>query len=306
MKKFYLFLAIAAIAACKSAQNISYKLNLPAQDTFKYTHTQESDVDMKVMGMSQKTVNVQTMEMAATVKEKKANGDMVIETIIEQLKVDQVNPMSSVNFDSKNPENNSDDVANMYGAMVGAVLTSTMNPDGEVIAIEGTDALLDKMVANVADNPMMTKAQFKETLKAQFGDEAMSNTLGNIVKIYPNKPVKVGDSWMKTDTLSGTIDAIIETTYTLQSRKAGKSYIDVTGTIRPDKDGKGMEMMGMKMKYNLSGTQSGRIVLDEATGWADKSEIDQTMAGTVQMSGELIGTIDSEMDMKTRIVVEKQ
>ena len=94
-------------------------------------------------------------------------------------------------------------------------------------------------------------------------------------------------------------------TYTLTNRKAGKATILMNGTISPNLNAPGMEMMGMNMKYNLSGTIKGEILVDEKTGWADKTEMIQDLKGDVQMSGELIGSLNTEMEMSVKSLIEK-
>ncbi len=288
----------STMLACKSQQAIQYKLNLPQNTSFKYSTSQESDVNVEVMGQNQKTINEQTFIMDYTVKEIASNGDTFLEAIIEHVKVNQINPMASMVYDSKEPSKNTAG-SEMYDYIVGTTVMSQLNKNGELVSISGFDTMVDKMVEKMPEVPMISKDQMKESMRTQFGDESMSNMFSNIYKIYPNKAVKVGDSWSKKDTLAGTVEAIINTTYTLTSRKNGKSYIDVKGTVAPNPKSKGTEMMGMRMKYNLSGSQVGTIVIDEATGWADENEITQKLSGSVQMSGELIPTMDSKMEMQT-------
>ena len=129
--------------------------------------------------------------------------------------------------------------------------------------------------------------------------------LANISQIYPDKPIKKGDSWTKNINISGSIGLNYAYTYTLTDRKAGNAYIDVSAVITPDLESPGMEMMGMKMMYDLAGTASGKIIINEKTGWSDKTDITQDLKGIVKMSGELIGSMESEMEMKTITRTEK-
>jgi len=311
MKKLKYILGLSLvllILACNSSKPISLQLNLPKGDSFMYRMTTINDVNIKVMGQSQQNLSNQVFEIQYDVTDRKANGDMDIETTIKDVIISQTSAMGSSTYNSKDPsKNESAGQTDMYNAFVGHKYFATQTSKGQIKSMRGSEELIDKMMENSPDMSAMgmEAEQLKETYKTQFGNETMKKMLSSVGNIYPLNPVKKGDTWSKKDTLGGTIGMIIEMTYKLTDRKANKSYIDVTGVISPDPNSEGMEMMGMKMIYKLNGTSTGKIVLDEATGWADESKIVQDMSGTVDMSGELIGSMTTEMEMHTETISEK-
>ncbi len=299
---------VLSILACNSSKPISLQLNLPKGDNFIYRMSTTNDVNIKVMGQNQQNLSSQVFDMQYDVKNRKANGDMEIETTIKDVMISQTSAMGVSTYDSKNPSKNTPaSQAAMYEAILGYKYSIIQNNKGQLISMSGSDELIDKMIKNSPDMSAMgiDKEQVKETYSMQFGDEAMKKMLSNLQNIYPANPVKKGDTWSKKDTLDGTIGMIVHTTYKLTDRKANKSYIDVSGVISPNPDSEGMNMMGMKMVYKLSGTSTGKIVVDEITGWADQSNIIQDLKGTVDMSGELIGSMSTDMEMHTESVAEK-
>jgi hypothetical protein len=45
-----------------------------------------------------------------------------------------------------------------------------------------------------------------------------------------------------------------------------------------------MDVQGMQMKFEMKGTQTGYIKLDQKTGWIKESEIKQKIVGDARMS----------------------
>jgi len=271
---------------------------------FTYRYTSDNIVDVKVMGQSQQTMTSQVFDIDYKVTDVDTDGNTSMLTTYKSMKMNQNMSTVSIVYDSENPEKNTPPgSSSMYDAIIGHESTITFNKKGKMISMTGNDKLLDKMIANTPEGA--SKEQMKAGLKAQFGEEAMKSSYGNLTNFYPNHPVKVSDSWIRNDTLSGTIGMIMNIEYTLTSRKEGKAYLSLDGTVSPNSAAKGMEMMGMKMKYSLGGSIKGEIIVDEKTGWADKTEIIQDLKGDVQMSGELIGSMNTEMEMSVKSLIEK-
>lgn len=295
---------LCLFSACKSGQKIPLEFNLDKGTEFTYRYTTDNIVDVKVMEQSQKTLTNQVFDIEYKVTDINTNGNTTMLTTYKNMKMNQDMSMMSIVYDSENPEKNTPPgSSDMYDALIGHQSSITFNKKGKMISMTGNDELLDKMIAKAPEG--VSKEQMKAGLQSQFGEEAMDNTYGNLTNFYPDHPVKVKDTWTRKDTISGTIGMIMNINYTLTNRKAGKATISMDGTISPNLDAAGMELMGMKMKYNLGGTIKGEILVDEKTGWADKTEIIQDLKGDVQMSGELIGSMNTEMEMSVKTMIEK-
>src|ERR1035438_768214 len=76
--------------------------------------------------------------------------------------------------------------------------------------------------------------------------------------------------------------------YQLKEIKAGKAMLEVTSEIISDKDAKGMEVMGMKMSYDLKGNQKGTSELDTASGLVTKATLDQKIKGNVKIGASAL------------------
>lgn len=301
-----LLLSVSLFAACAANKQVSLTLNLPQNERFNYSNAQDMEINVNIMGMDQQTLSNQVFEFEHKVLDNRANGDMKIVSTIKNVQISQTSAGGTIYYDSKDKTNNEPaDMAKMYDAMLGHIIYIGINKTGEFTSMEGNDSMIEKMTANMPEVGGMDKGQLKQLVSSQFDEKSMQNMLGSITGIYPDNAVKVGDQWTKSDTLSGTIDMIINATYTLKERKSGKAYIDVSGTISPNKDAKGATMMGMTIKYMLTGTLNGKVTLDEKTGWADYAEIIKDAKGTMQMNSPQLGNIDAKMSMKTKSVNQK-
>ena len=105
---------------------------------------------------------------------------------------------------------------------------------------------------------------------------------GSNYVIFPDHKVKVGDSWeadikpMKTDNMK------IHMKYTLKKLSGKKAIIGFDGTIAVNK------IAGQNI--DMSGTQSGEVVVNRKTGWMTSSHMTQDIKMKVERNGMEIPT----------------
>lgn len=291
-----LVFASLLFVACSGSKPLSLQLAVPQGDKFNYSMSSNTVANVSVMGMDQKTTSSQTMDYVYEVLSSASNGDQKIKSTIKSVEVTQINPMSSLTYSSKETSGNSEELEKVFESILGHEMIMNFNKKGQMIEFEKGGDLVQKMFEE-SDSEGMD--QMKAIIEGQFGEDAMAQQLSNISSVYPDKPVKVGDSWYKENVTTGAIGLIIKTTYTLTGRKNGKALVDVKGSVSPNPDNEALEMMGMTMSYNLVGPLSGTMVIDEKTGWVDESNIDQDLKGKVNISGEMIGSMETDMDMSS-------
>ena len=304
MKFTHIIFALSClfIISCASNKPLSLKMALPQGDKFNYSMATNTVANVSVMGMDQKTTSMQKLDYVYEVLSSTTNGDQKIKSTIRSVEVDQINPMQTMHYSSRETTGNSPELADVYEPILGHEMIMNFNNKGEMVKFEKGGDLVSKMFEGKDDEAM---AQMKSLIEGQFGEEAMAAQLSNITSIYPDKPVKVGDTWMKENVTTGAIALIIKTTYTLTSRKNGKAMISLKGTVTPSPDSEALEMMGMKMTYQLGGPLTGNMIVDEKTGWVDESNVDQELEGKVNISGEMIGSMDTDMSMSSSTMTKR-
>jgi hypothetical protein len=109
-------------------------------------------------------------------------------------------------------------VSKMFSVIKGKSFTMNVNENGEITEVKGFEEIGEAMVKEM-NVPEASKAQMLDQFKSQFNDETVKETFGQAFNIYPDKPVKVGDTWQKTVTSKS---GPVTTTYTVQEIKDGK------------------------------------------------------------------------------------
>ena len=272
MKKlFFVLMAFSAASllycckGTKSADGLDLKFNLQKGEKFLYTAGMDMHSRQSVMG---KDMDVNTkMDMSYTfeVTGDSAGWKQVNATISKiamnmdaggmQIKFDSDDPAS---LDSTNPMAK---VGQIFGAMKGGKFGFTMNEKGKVGNVTGIREMMEHAVASLNDPTASTaliaglsktfdENQFKQNLEQSFG-------------IYPDKPVKAGDSWNKTMTMNNAgIIMKMDNTYTLESVDNNNANVKMSSKISSGSDS--AKLMGMNMDMN--GTMEGTMQFDIATG----------------------------------------
>ncbi|WP_316798720.1 DUF6263 family protein [Pedobacter frigidisoli] len=173
---------------------------------------------------------------------------------------------------------------NPFSGLKGAFFTMTMTSDGSVKSINGLDQMLNSIADKMTKDTALVNS-IKTQLAKQFNSEAMKQTMESSLKIYPEKPVKIGDSWTVDTKMQMTMPIETITKYTLKEVKDGIAYLNINGSLIS----KGaFETMGNKMETDLTGTNNGDAELDVKTGLILDSHLRIEMSGTMQSMGQKI------------------
>lgn len=299
-----IFLGLVGLVYLTSCSNKALQLSLQPEtkDAFTYRMTQNTESTVAVMGMDQQTSMEQTIDYAYAIQKVNADGSTEMTTTIKKIRMEQAMPMFAIVFDSEKPEdNNPAEMMDGLNNLIGKKFDLKVAKDGEILSAKGEEDMFKGMFENAPNGEMM-----EEQMKAQFGEGALATSVAQLTSFYPEEPIKVGDSWVKNTTSETMMPLEIETTYTLKERKNGEALIDFSSKLKSVSDGEAAEMMGMSMEYDMTGTQSGTIRVEEKTGWAIHSESKQLMEGKLKMSGGQIGgEMEAEMKVDSKTMYEK-
>lgn len=157
--------------------------------------------------------------------------------------------------------------------MVGKSIIMTIK-NKKVVDVSGMDSVI---APDEASRAMMEK---------MFSAESLNQSFGMMFNIYPDKPVKIGDSWDAENEIEmGSMKMKVKTTYTLAGVKDGLAELTVNGTI----NSKGsMTQGGMDMNMDMKGSQKGRMYLKLETGYINKGNYDMNIDATMDAMGQKI------------------
>lgn len=296
IRTLLLLMTLITLFACSSTQKLGGGLPLKAGKTLNYKVTQNTDTEVSIMGMAQKTNGVTTSVNQFDIKDINSKGDITADITVQEMQMEQVTPMMTMRFDSEDPSKNEPEgMLDGMKAMIGHKMTVTVDKDGKVLATKGAKELAAKVTEG---NP--GGEQIKSLLETQL---TSMNGIQGLINFYPKQIVKIGDSWTRTDTVKGQMPMVVNNTYTLKERTNGMSIVTVSGTSKT-LEGGGMELQGMKIGYDLSGTTSGTIEINDKTGLLNKGNQLVKMSGKMTMSGGPIGDMSADMKVETDVVTE--
>ena len=176
----------------------------------------------------------------------------------------------TVSIDTKQAEPKDENLKMQYlmsKGMAGSKLNVKMDGYGNIKSITGFDGIYNNLRKAISGLVKDKKQQDMviESFKAGFTEEMLKEQLGKNLKLLPSKGAKIGETWSTSEDIdpSGKLKQTLN--FKLVKVEDGKAEIEVKGTI-PAKNDK-QSQNGMTHTMSMSGSQSGKIIIDENTGW---------------------------------------
>ncbi|HHG83922.1 MAG TPA: hypothetical protein ENJ82_04170 [Bacteroidetes bacterium] len=293
-------LAITSCTQAGSGEKIHIGLNPKAGDSSKLHYSTKQTVSQKMMGMSIDIEQVTELFIHQEVVEKDADGLSKIRVTYERVIFSQDNAMvGKTAYDSKTvkPNEQIPPSAVGYATMIGNSFSMYINEKGEVQKVEGVRDLFANMLAQM-DSAEGT-AVMADQIKAAFGPEAMKRNMQQLVAIFPDAEIGIGDTWQDKIDMAGEFGLKMENTYELESIKEDAFVLQLKSVISTAKDAKLDMGGGMDIEYDLKGSQEGTMEMNRASGMLIRSSVVQKIDGIVKAGG-----MDVPMSMESINTVE--
>ncbi|MFW5699142.1 MAG: DUF6263 family protein [Planctomycetota bacterium] len=231
--------------------------------------------------VKQKTTLGNSMKVIAS-----ENGNTTIAVTITRVAVEQSAPGLSANsYDSQTDQQAPSTALKPLATLPDTRYTVTCNPRGEVIASEGLDGLVDKMVESMGDTLEPQQLQMvKEQTRKQFGKRAMEHSVEAQLAHHPEQAVKPEDSWKRTITVEMGFPIQVSSEYVLQEYDTDLAQATLSSGMTAA-EGE-MQMGPMTVTPDLTGTQTGTVTIDRMTGWPVKLELVQNVEGSLHMQAQ--------------------
>lgn len=286
---FMAVVIISIVTSCIYAdEKVDLKLRLEKGQSYKIRMVNDMKINQTIPGQQQAMTIAQKTEMRNiyTVEDVQADGALVLKITYDAIlfKMESPNPQvgSNLEYDSSNPSSSGNPIASIFSAVAGQSLIMTITPDGHVKEIKGADALLGRIqekINAVPEGPV--RAGLEIQFKAQYSEEALKANTENSFNMYPDEPVGIGDTWQKKTTINQGLPLILDSIYTLKERKDGIATIDVFAMIQSNKEAGLTEMGPMKIQYNMSGSVTGLMEMQESTGLVIRSNQGLKLSGNM-------------------------
>ena len=276
-------------------------------DIISQQFVMEQKITMTVLGQEQTVDQTIGMGYDLVVEEVLPDNSARLKCTYTWMKLKQAGASGNLDYETTTPvqtldPTDEDFMGKVFGAMIGEGFSIVVTTDGRVIDLQGWDEFITRYMEKFSFNEAQ-KAQFLESMQGQLDKESMLETMGRSIYPYSQQPVKVGDTWKSSQSLSSTYAVIVDSTYKLVKRDADSSTIEVSSTVKKNPDGKPKPSGGSTVLYELEGDQAGKLVVD-SSGWAVDGEIEQHLTGTVIITTngktmEIPMSLESVITLKT-------
>jgi len=166
----------------------------------------------------------------------------------------------------------------VLGAIKGRKFLMKVNPEGKILEISGFKGMVEAMVDSFGIEGS-EKDQMVAQFEQSFNDQSVKEQFERFWYIFPNKSVKVGDSWEKKSTATGMAAGNYNSTYTVKEIEGDMVTLEENTTITGGKEG-----------MNLEGKVKGELVIDSKTGLIVNADQDLTITTTMEgVSIDIIG-----------------
>jgi len=145
---------------------------------------------------------------------------------------------SMTDIDTERPVQNPDSasvnsmgmMSSMFKTLKGKSFYMLVDREGQVVKIEGLQELMQSVVESL-DVPEETKNMIRPVLASMFSEETVKQTFSQSFNIYPNRVVKVGDSWEKETVGNSMMQLSGKTTYTVKDISNDKVTVEAVARL---------------------------------------------------------------------------
>lgn len=224
------------------AQSVMIKPKFAAGDTIYIDQTREMKQKIENAPMGGGTMEIESLQVYGLNRkiESASDGGTKFSMTFDRVVQKYDSPMGGGTFDSDNPgdEDANQMMSGPFKAIIGGTFRISLGTDGQVKECSGMKEILEKIQDAAPGNPMAMQ------LETEFSDERGKLTYWEaFFLLYPNKEVKVGDTWKKMhhDTLPRVGKVITNYEYKLDrlSEEAGRKVAVITYKTTMERDPSG-------------------------------------------------------------------
>jgi hypothetical protein len=277
MKKITVILlaiiAVGAIQSCQSTKSATsskmLKFNFEKGKGYDYEMIINMDQDIMGQAMQMDMTNYYSMDVVAD-----DGTTKTITTTYDRFKLNmKVGPMD-IDVDSDKPlqemdgggkENPMKMLNSLFGAIKGRKFSMKVNAEGKVEEITGIKEMAQSIVDSMGVDEKM-KEQMQQQFSKQFNETSMKDQFERVLYIFPNKEVKVGDSWQKTTTPGGAMGGKYTSTYTVTEIEGDMVTLEEKSKID-----------GASEAMNMKGDITGTLVIDSKSGLVVSADQDMDL-----------------------------
>lgn len=263
-----------------ASDEVLLKFNPTANAAYHMVLDMHYDMVTSAMGEEMKQSMGMSMKTNMKVGGVDASGSAKLNAVYESIKMNM--EMGGMKMEYESGKKTDDQMSQMMGkvfdSFINMPLTFTLDANAKVTDVTGFEAIQKKIQAQMPPEAgdMGEMNNMQESIQGSFA-------------YLPNRPVKIGDSWEQTlETSVQQYPMTMQSTYTLSDRKDGIAIINVRSVLRSDNSKMNKEeltKMGID-DMSMSGTSTGVMQVNEATGWTEGMTMNQDIKMSVTAQGQ--------------------
>lgn len=316
MKKLYFLLivaycilaALAQVSWATSGADVDLKLRLEKGKTYNLRTVNDTKMTLSLMGQEMKINQKMGYDITYEVQAVDDQGNAAIKAAFHSINMElEIGEVSGkIEYNSVSPAEAETPAAN--GPSCRMVLSKT----GKVREVEGMKEVKTRMmeVLESSGEQETIKEMMRMRFEEMFSDQKIVQMMGGVFGMFPDQPVGVGDSWSTTgitlkDMLktemrfsggAGDLDIkdmpiAEEHNWTLKERRDGVAVLAVVSVAKPKPEAGATEMEQSKPTLDLAGEQSGKLELEESTGWIVSGRMVYRFLGEQKIEDSPMGSI---------------
>ena len=292
MKHFRILLIITALLSVGinvQAKKYVLKYNLEAGNKFSFEHTLKQDITQDVMGQSQVITNTTTMKYLFEVIELDGDGNFLIGVHIGAIKFKMDNDFINMDYDSERDEEAPDGLESL-AAILKVPIKILLSSEGEIMEMRDTEKYLEMVNKAMGGEENMATQMVSGATSQMTSEEGLKNQMGSFFFKYPDKKLKIGESWMNESESMQMVEFKAITENTLVEANEEKAVIKQAVKFEQMELAEGMEMEGMTMNYDLSGRREAGNQLDINTGLISNVDAITEISGVISIESPQLPT----------------
>jgi len=289
-RQFWILIA-AMGSACVLAAGCSkpnpLQLTFPEGHERSYEISERREVELSIPVVNQAMRQYESVKstMRVGVVQSAENGPGVVRAITDETSAQfRMSFMGeSVAFDDNDKDN---PIAQMAQAVIGEEIRVTVEPNGNIVAFEGVDHLIEKILAaqNVGG---LIPTEMSDAIKEMYTDDQIRVSVQKSVFAHlPVTGVQRGATWTVTYSVTQPLPISVEDTYTVLNVYDDRVTIDVASVIGRHPTESTVDFGGaFSVTIDARGEGEGYIEVDRATGWINEASTTLRIRGDCEFRG---------------------
>lgn len=278
---------------------IQYRLQ--AGDHFRLIQKIEQESVQTILGMEQNLGSVSEGEMTFEVLEA-GRERILLGVSFEWLHMNIKNPLMPMEIDSE-----ATDTTVLYNRIGRTLcrqkLQISMTPAGRILEVDGTEDLINNVLAAAEDAPQMQKMTLKVSMRQMYSEPQLKSLFNEIFIPYPEQTIGIGESWESESKVAGFALAFKQRWTLTEADEANKElFIAGEGKLDENPQGETVEMPdNSKASYHFSGEKSVQGRIDRETGLPVELNSSAVLTGKLTLSANERIPQDTEIPMRISI-----